>query len=521
MAILADIGFPIVLISLAFLWFWWCNRKSLHIDWPVFGMFPGLLRSLHRAHSSITYILQQSGGTFLFKGPWFSRMDYLVTSDPAIVHYTLSKNFANYQKGANMKQIFEALGDGIFNVDSDEWKLQRKQIHSVIQHRSFDGAVKRVLEEKILNGLFTVLDNASEQECSIDIQDVFQRFSFDCICMLVLNYDPKCVSVDFPQVPFEKAFDTIEKVIFNRHVVPMSVWKLQRWFQIGEEKKMRKAWETFDHFVEQCISRKQDELINNAQMETENFDLLTYFLTESTTTRSVNVRHPEEEDDKHRERAKSKKYLRDMTCNLLLAGRDTVGAGLVWLIWLIATHPHVENKILDEIKPCLKGANRSSVLVSFEKLNKLVYLHAAICETLRLYPPIPFEVKVPIDEDILPGGHRVSSNIKILYSLYSMGRMEEIWGKDCLEFKPERWISERGEIKHVPSYKFLAFNAGPRSCLGKDLGLMEMKLVASSILWNYCIQVVENHPVNPSLSMVLYMKNGLKVRVSKRHAPSD
>jgi cytochrome P450 len=97
-----------------------------------------------------------------------------------------------------------------------------------------------------------------------------------------------------------------------------------------------------------------------------------------------------------------------------------------------------------------------------------------------------------------------------------MGRMESIWGEDCLEFKPERWISEQGRIVHVPSYKFIAFNAGPRTCLGKDMSFIQMKIVASSIIWNYRVQVVEGHPVLPKISVVLHMRHGLKVRVTKR-----
>ena len=98
-----------------------------------------------------------------------------------------------------------------------------------------------------------------------------------------------------------------------------------------------------------------------------------------------------------------------------------------------------------------------------------------------------------------------------------MGRMESIWGEDCLEFKPERWISKQGGIVHVPSFKFIAFNAGARTCLGKDISFTQMKMITTAIIWNYHIHVVEGHPISPSISVVLHMKHGLKVRLSKRN----
>lgn len=151
-----------------------------------------------------------------------------------------------------------------------------------------------------------------------------------------------------------------------------------------------------------------------------------------------------------------------------------------------------------------------------EELDKLVYLHGAICEALRLFPPVPFEHKCAIKSDTLPSGDRVGPNTKVSYFMYSMGRMEQTWGEDCLEFKPERWISERGNIAHVPSYKFITFNAGPRTCLGKDISLIQLKIVAAAVLCKFHVQVVEGHPVTPRPSVVLRMKHGLKVKLTKR-----
>ncbi|XP_057987706.1 alkane hydroxylase MAH1-like [Hevea brasiliensis] len=506
-------AFLSIVFILLLLWLSRWNRRSSYvsIDWPVFGMIPGLLCNLSHIHDFATFILQQNKGTFLFKGPWFFGMDFLLISDPMNVHYVLSKNFPNYPKGPEFREIFEPLGDGIFNSDSDSWSIQRRIFHSLlVKNKRFDLAVEITLRQKILNGLFPLLENVSQ----VDMQDVFQRFTFDNICRLVLGFDPNSLSIEFPEIAYQKAFDDIEEIIIYRHALPASIWKLQRWLQIGNEKKFKKSWKIFDDFLEQCIIRKREQVGQSCkdQMEGEGFDLLTYFLAEDNDFAKVAAESGI--------LIKSNKFLRDMAFNLLVAGRDTIGAGLVWLFWLVGTHPFVEQKILEEIKANL-GAKTSEKwrVFSIEEGRKLVYLHAVICEVLRLYPPAPFEHKVAIEEDIFPSGHNVPRNMRILFSFYAMGRMEEIWGKDCLEFKPERWISEGGRIKHVPSYKFVAFNAGPRSCIGKELAFLQMKAIAASVIWNYSLQVVENHSVSPNVSVLLYTKRGLKVRVLKRFAP--
>lgn len=197
--------------------------------------------------------------------------------------------------------------------------------------------------------------------------------------------------------------------------------------------------------------------------------------------------------------------------NFFIAGRDTTSASLSWFFYLLSTNPQVNSKIKKEL-------DNINVLMNNEKYfrevnSKLVYLHAALCEALRLYPPVVFQAKSPIESDMLPSGHHVDRNRQIIFNLYAMGRMKSLWGEDCYEFKPERWISEQGKIRHEPSYKFLAFNAGPRTCLGKDMAFTQMKLVAATIIQNYVIEAVEEHHVVPSISIILHMKYGFKVRV--------
>ncbi|MCL7022637.1 hypothetical protein MKW94_000729 [Papaver nudicaule] len=94
--------------------------------------------------------------------------------------------------------------------------------------------------------------------------------------------------------------------------------------------------------------------------------------------------------------------------------------------------------------------------------------------------------------------------------------MPWIWGDDCLEFKPERWIAENGKLIIEPISKFFPFNTGPRTCMGKDIAFTIMKSVVSAVLFNFHVQVVEGHHVCPKPTLNLHMKNGLKVNIRKR-----
>ncbi|KAL5860545.1 hypothetical protein ACOSQ4_001841 [Xanthoceras sorbifolium] len=504
---------------------WWrsWNRNSAAIrNWPVVGMLPGVVHNLWRIHEYVAQSLKESGSyTLVLKGPWFGNMDYLLTSDPVNVHHILSRNFSNYGKGPKFRMIMETLGDGLVNAEGDSWKIQRKIIHSVMKHSKFESALEKIIRGKVERSLVPVVEHVAKLGIEVDLQEVFQRFTFDTTCRMLLGFDPNCLSVEFPKVAFGKAYDDMNEIALYRHLVPESIWKLQRWLQIGQEKKLRRAWETFDKFLYESISLKREKLSRRKshmeEEEEEEFDLLTACMLD------------EEEDEEEKEVKedhqqmnavkKSEKFLRDTTFNLLAAGRDTVSAGLTWFFWLISTHPFAENRILEEVRANMQTEKdgKGRLFNTAQDLNKLVYLHAALCETLRLYPPVPFNHRATAEPDILPSGHHVNQNTKILISFYSMGRIEEIWGKDCLEFKPERWISEQGRIVHLPSYQFAAFGAGPRTCIGKDIALIQMKMVATAMLWNYRMQPVDTHPILPRNAIILHMEHGLKVRVFNRN----
>ncbi|KAL6190470.1 hypothetical protein ACLB2K_036867 [Fragaria x ananassa] len=146
----------------------------------------------------------------------------------------------------------------------------------------------------------------------------------------------------------------------------------------------------------------------------------------------------------------------------------------------------------------------------------MVYLQAVLSETLRLYPPVPIDIKEVVEDDVFPDGNIVKKGARVLYCIYSMARMESIWGQYCLDFKPERWINNDGELLSENQFKYAVFNGGPRFCLGKKFAHMQMKMVAAATLLRYEVKVVEGQNVVPKMTTTLYMQNGLLVSLKPR-----
>ena len=138
------------------------NRNALITNWPILGMLPGLFFNVPRLHDFVSEVLGKSRGTFEFKSLYFSSTDFLVTCDPLNIQHILGTNFANYPKGPEFRDIFEALGDGILSVDSDLWRLQRKMFHLWNSRQSKTGFVSKVVHGRVVNDLIPFLDHVSQ-----------------------------------------------------------------------------------------------------------------------------------------------------------------------------------------------------------------------------------------------------------------------------------------------------------------------------------------------------------------------
>nr|CAD1835146.1 unnamed protein product [Ananas comosus var. bracteatus] len=332
----------------------------------------------------------------------------------------------------------------------------------------------------------------------LDLQDLLLRLTFDNICGLAFGRDPETLAPPLRENAFAAAFDRATEATLRRFIFPEFVWRFKKLFRLGMESALADGVEHVERYLSAVIEARRLELKSGADHD----DLLSRFMRKGSYSDS---------------------FLQEVALNFILAGRDTSSVALSWFFWLVSTHPAVERRILTELASVLsasRGTDTAAWLASplaFEEADRLVYLKAALSETLRLYPSVPEDSKHVVADDILPDGTFVPAGSSITYSIYSAGRMKSVWGDDCLEFRPERWLTPDGK-SYDPhdSFKFVAFNAGPRICLGKDLAYLQMKTVAAAVLLRYTLAVVSGHRVEQKMSLTLFMKHGLRMSVENR-----
>ncbi|KAK3988702.1 cytochrome P450 [Cladorrhinum sp. PSN332] len=160
------------------------------------------------------------------------------------------------------------------------------------------------------------------------------------------------------------------------------------------------------------------------------------------------------------------------------AGSDTTSTAVTGFFHLILTHPDCLARLVAEIR----GAFPTYESINHSKLHSLPYLNACISESLRLLYPIT----IGLMRSVPPSGATISGyfvprGTTVSVHPWSASRSEANW-KRASEFLPERWL---GGDEWVGDQRTATqpFSIGPRGCIGKNLAMIEFRLVVATLLW--------------------------------------
>lgn len=422
----------------------------------------------------------------------FDDLFYVICS-PKNVEHVLKENFDNYVKGDNFRTRLEPfLGNGIFTADGSNWLKQRKtasNIFSVGNFREFFIEVFKEESKKVLQ----ILENFAEREEPIDVHDIFHRFTLESFAKIAFGQNlgilDEFLNGNKTPVEFANAFDQISYIVTKRFYQPF--WGITELIDGSR-------WKIYTY--QKIIKSYAMKVITERRMDPDReqyCDLLSRFMNTKLEDGSY---YSDEE-------------LIFIVLNLLIAGRDTTAELLSWTFYEL--NDEVVIKIREEMMQVIGYFDSfSSMNPSYEEVKDLKYTKAVLSETLRLHPSVPCQQKTAVNDDVLPDGTFVKKGSVVVYSSYLLGRLSSLWGDDALQFVPERFSKENKD-----NYTFLAFNAGPRLCLGMAMAYLEASTILTMILNEFDFKLaIPKNEVHYNNALTLSMKSGLPMLFFKRNS---
>ncbi|KAF9925515.1 hypothetical protein BGZ67_008568 [Mortierella alpina] len=417
--------------------------------------------------------------------PLFGRM--IQGDEPEIVEHVLKTNFPNYIKGPMLKDMLtDIIGVGFFLADGADWRYLRKlmvQIFSVKAFHDYTSDTFATMGLKVVD----YLGKAADEGSVVNIYALMHHYTLDSFSFIMCGQSFGSLDDIEQKAPLAAAFDKLLAAAGHRLLDP--AWKIRE-ILTGERKAILDARAMIQQFFQDIIDKRRREGYHGTKR-----DLLQLFMEWT------------DEDEK----SLPGDIMLDSIFQITVAAYDTTAQAISWMFYLMlrdGADKDIIKKLTQEVDDVLKGQNPT---YSTHKQQK--YAEACFLEAVRMYPPGAKVMRQCANDDVLPGGIRIHKGDWFSWSPMVMGKSVAIWGPDAGEYKPSRWM---GTEKPSQS-KFLAFNAGPRSCPGQRFAVLEAMTMIGMILQSFEVQLV--HPSKTpeyGMSMTLPMVHGLEVRVSRR-----
>jgi cytochrome P450 len=166
--------------------------------------------------------------------------------------------------------------------------------------------------------------------------------------------------------------------------------------------------------------------------------------------------------------------------SLFAAAFEAGQSALTWTLLLLVQHPHVAAQLLDELR---NKMGRTSP--SLSDAGDLPYLDAVVRESMRILPPVPFQIRVAqCDTKIF--GYPLPKGARVILNTFLTNRMPHPY-PDGDVFRPERWFTVA-----PTAFEFPVFSAGPHSCPGYWFGSTAVKIALAAILTRYRLVLAPN-----------------------------
>ncbi len=406
-----------------------------------------------------------------FRTPFFR--SYLC-NDPALVARVLKERPEDFPKSDRIGEgLRPLLGNSVFVTNGEVWKRQRRIIDP-----AFEGGRLRDTYPAIwAAGVASVARMRTgvvevEEEMSHAAADVIFRTLFS------IPIEHEIASAVFAEF---RTYQRTQPILNLAAFLP-----LPRWFP----RFHRKATTASAAVIRGLITRLTEARAAQIAAGTAPDDLATKIMV---TADPVTGQRFETQE------------MVDQVAIFFLAGHETSASALGWALYLLATHPQVQDRVAAEAATL--GDNPD-----FSQLARLKYTRDVFREVLRLYPPVPMMVRQNRQDEQMRG-RRVARGAQIVLSPWHLHRHERIWPAPD-DFDPDRWGRE--DNKTCVRDGYMPFSSGPRVCTGAGFAMVEGVVLLALLIRAFRVAPVAGRVPVPVAHLTVRARDGIHLMVSLR-----
>ena len=392
-------------------------------------------------------------------------------SRPEDIHAVLvtkSRDFGKGALGAERRLLF---GKGLATNEGDSWRRQRRLLQPAF-HRERIAAYGATMAKQAQDHVASWPEGET-----VDLHALTMRLALEVVSKVLFGADVG-----------DKATDVGERLeVLMRYFASQANFVqrlLPRKLQTPGQRRFRRAVADLDRIVFDLIAERR-------RSEKDGGDLLSTLIA------------ARDDDDAQM----TDKQLRDEVMTLFLAGHETTALALSWTFGLLAEHPAIEERLVEELQDVL-GDRPPEVT----DVPRLAYTKRVLMESMRLYPPAWILARQAL-RDVEIGGYTIPAKAFVTLSQWVMHR-DARYFPEPERFRPDRWLDDLE--KQLPKFVYFPFGGGQRVCIGSDFAMMEASLVLATVMQRYHFALAPDHRLEPDPSLSLRPKNGMRGVLTRR-----
>jgi cytochrome P450 len=296
----------------------------------------------------------------------------------------------------------------------------------------------------------------------LEIKDDLMRFTVDVTTALAFALDTNTIEGGDDVV--QRHLAHVFPAMTRRGLSPFPYW---RYLRLPADRALDRALAELRRFQHELLEKTRARLAASGQAQPEATNLLEAMLLARDESG----------------RPFSEEVIFGNTLTMLLAGEDTTANSTAWMLHYLCDHPEVARCARAEIDHAL-GKERT--LPSFELASDLPWLDAIASEAMRLRPVAPI-IGMSTIEDMVVGDVLVPAATDILV-LMRPPALDVRHFRDPERFDPARWLDADASPHVAQASK--PFGSGPRTCPGRTLALLEMRVLLATLLAHFELERV-------------------------------